>query len=92
MAYRIKQDMILLDIQLPVMDGHFVARKLRQDQYFAGVSIVAFTSYAMISDHEMAIEAGCTDYIKKPIDLEPLIAQIEQHFPDKINVREQIIK
>jgi two-component system cell cycle response regulator DivK len=86
MAYRIKPDMILLDIQLPVMAGYTVAKKLRQSQDLANTPIVAVTSYAMLGDREKALEAGCTGYIEKPIDPETFIEQVEQHFPGKKSV------
>ena len=82
-AERIKPDLILLDIQLPVMDGYTVARKLRQSLDLAGTPIVAVTSYAMMGDREKAIEAGCTGYIEKPINPETFIAQVEKHFSRK---------
>ena len=63
-------DLILLDIQLPVMDGYTVARELRKRKGLAKVPIVAVTSYAMQGDRERALEAGCTGYIEKPIDPE----------------------
>ncbi len=70
---------ILLDIQLPVMDGYAVARKLRECSELAGVPIVALTSYAMAGDREKALVAGCTGYIEKPINPETFLTQIEEH-------------
>lgn len=80
MANRIKPDLILLDLQLPVMDGYTVARNLRMNQYLARTPIVAVTSYAMMGDHEKALDAGCTGYIEKPINPEIFMAQVEQYF------------
>lgn len=71
-------DLILLDIQLPVMDGYTVARTLRENPALLRVPIVALTSYAMPGDREKALEAGCTGYIEKPINPATFAAQIEE--------------
>ncbi len=70
--------LILLDIQLPTMDGYAVARALRENDALRAVPIVAVTSYAMPGDREKALEAGCTGYIEKPINPETFVAEIEQ--------------
>ena len=71
-------DVILLDIQLPGMDGYDVARLLRGLDSLRAVPIIAVTSYAMVGDREKSIAAGCNGYIEKPIDPEPFIREIEQ--------------
>ncbi|MDR3567605.1 MAG: response regulator [Syntrophobacteraceae bacterium] len=71
--------LILLDIQLPTMDGYAVARELRKNPALDHVPIVAVTSYAMAGDREKALEAGCTGYIEKPIKPATFIDQIEQY-------------
>jgi CheY-like chemotaxis protein len=75
----IHPDMILLDIQLPQMDGYAVARKLRANEDLAGIPIVAVTSYAMAGDREKALAAGCSGYIEKPINPDNFIYQVEQY-------------
>ncbi len=70
--------LILLDIQLPAMDGYAVARALRQNEALEGTPIVAVTSYAMPGDREKALEAGCTGYIEKPIDPETFVEEMER--------------
>jgi len=80
-AAELKPDLILLDIQLPVMDGYTVARNLRLNADLAGTPIVAVTSYAMLGDREKAMEAGCNGYIEKPIDPETFLAKVEIHLP-----------
>jgi len=80
-AASLRPDLILLDIQLPVMDGYAVARILRQDPDLTGIPIVAVTSYAMPGDREKTIEAGCNGYIEKPIDPDTFVTQIEQYLP-----------
>lgn len=73
--------LILLDVQLPTMDGYAVARALRQNPALAAVPIVAVTSYAMPGDRERALEAGCTGYIEKPIDPDTFVAEVERALP-----------
>jgi len=76
-------DLILLDIQLPVMDGYAVARHLRRNPELAETPIVAVTSYAMPGDREKAMEAGCTGYIEKPIDPDTFETQVGRYLPLK---------
>jgi CheY-like chemotaxis protein len=76
-----KPDLILLDIQLPRMDGYTVARHLRQNQELASIPIVAVTSYAMAGDRDKALAAGCSGYIEKPINPDTFMQQVEQHLP-----------
>lgn len=71
-------DLILLDIQLPGMDGHAVARTLRGVASLATVPIIAVTSYAMVGDRETVLAAGCDGYIEKPIDPDSFVASIEE--------------
>ncbi|HAZ30305.1 TPA: response regulator [Candidatus Acetothermia bacterium] len=70
---------IILDIQLPDMDGYTVAQRLRTMPAVASVPIVAVTSYAMPGDRERALAVGCTGYIEKPINPETFAAQIRSH-------------
>jgi two-component system, cell cycle response regulator DivK len=79
-ARDILPDMILLDIQLPQMDGYTVARKLKSDSTFSQTPLVAVTSYAMVGDREKTMEAGCTGYIEKPINPDTFLGEIEKHF------------
>jgi two-component system cell cycle response regulator DivK len=70
-------DLILLDIQLPVMDGYQVARALRRIPHCASVPIVAVTSYAMAGDRERSLESGCSGYLEKPLDPSLFASQVE---------------
>lgn len=79
MAARLLPDLILLDIQLPTMDGYEVARALRSNQALDAVPIIAVTSYAMEGDREKALAAGCNGYIEKPIDPDTFVAEIERY-------------
>jgi two-component system, cell cycle response regulator DivK len=79
LASEVKPALILLDIQLPMMDGYAVAQELRKKPALDNVPIVAVTSYAMTGDREQALAAGCTGYIEKPINPETFIKDIEQY-------------
>jgi two-component system cell cycle response regulator DivK len=82
LANQVTPAIILLDIQLPLMDGYTVARKLRSNPVLAEVPIIAVTSYAMVGDRERILSAGCTNYIEKPINTETFITEIEQYLLD----------
>ena len=71
-------DLILLDIQLPGMDGYTVARELRKNAANSHVPIIAVTSYAMAGDRESILESGCTGYIEKPINPDTFHLEITQ--------------
>ncbi|MDA8141792.1 MAG: response regulator [Desulfobacteraceae bacterium] len=79
LAGRIQPDLIMLDIQLPGMDGYEVARRLKADSSTARIPIVAITSYAMTGDRERGLAAGCDGYIEKPIDPETFVEEIERY-------------
>jgi CheY-like chemotaxis protein len=68
---------IVLDMQMPVMDGYATARKLRESGYRG--PILALTAHAMKGDRERCLEAGCSDYLAKPIDGHELVAKVNQH-------------
>jgi len=72
-----RPDLILLDIQLPGMDGYEVARRLRAIPGLGGIPVVAVTSYAMAGDREKALAAGCSGYIEKPINPDTFMGQVE---------------
>lgn len=70
-------DILLLDMNLPVMDGWTVARTLKADEATRHIPIIALTAHAMSGDREKALNAGCNDYHAKPIDFSQLLNQIE---------------
>jgi len=72
---------ILLDIQLPEMDGYAVAAELKKHPELAEVPIIAVTSYAMVGDRERILAAGATGYIEKPINPDTFVAEIIQYLP-----------
>jgi len=69
-------DLILMDIQMPGMDGLTLTRKLKADAAVRDIPIVAMTSFAMKGDEQKALSAGCDGYITKPIDTRRLPAQV----------------
>lgn len=71
--------LILLDIQLPGMDGYAVARALRERPSLAAIPIIAVTSYAMPGDREQCLAAGCDGYIEKPIDPQTFVDQVVRY-------------
>lgn len=75
-AEKILPDLILLDIQLPLMDGYAVAKALREIDSLKPTPIIAVTSYAMVGDREKCLAAGCTGYIEKPINPETFVTEI----------------
>lgn len=71
--------LILLDIQLPIMDGFTVVEELRRNPDLDQVPVVAITSHAMVGDRERILAAGCDGYIEKPIDPDTFMGEIERH-------------
>jgi two-component system cell cycle response regulator DivK len=69
--------LILLDMNLPVMDGWTVAQKLKGEDATRRIPIIALTAHAMAGDRDKALAAGCDDYHAKPIDFSQLLTQIE---------------
>lgn len=78
-ALREKPQVILLDIQLPEMDGYTVAAELKKHPESADIPIIAVTSYAMVGDREQILAAGATGYIEKPINPETFVAEIKHY-------------
>jgi CheY-like chemotaxis protein len=75
-AQRDSPDVILMDLNLPELDGWEAARRLKADAMTREIPIIALTAYASESDRAKAIEAGCDDYETKPLDLEQLLKKI----------------
>lgn len=73
---------ILMDLQMPGMDGFELARRLKADPATRGIVVLALTAYAMKGDEERAREAGCDGYVSKPIDTRTLPALIARHLAD----------
>ncbi len=79
LAIKEKPDLILMDIQLPDIDGLETTKRIRASEADGEIPIIALTSYAMPGDREKALAAGCNSYITKPIDLEAFIAEIQKY-------------
>jgi len=69
-------DVILLDMNLPILDGWSAARVLKSGSDTKGIPIIALTAHAMSGDRDKAIQAGCNDYHPKPVDFSKLLTQI----------------
>ncbi len=82
MALRQRPDFIILDIQLPDIDGTEVTRRIRSSEIGYTIPIIAMTSYAMAGDRERLLKAGCDEYIEKPIDPQRVISQIRSAIGD----------
>ncbi len=70
---------ILLDIQLPEMDGYTVVSELKKYQELKNIPVIAVTSYAMVGDRERILSAGADGYIEKPIDPDTFVREVEEY-------------
>jgi len=77
-AVKMKPDFIILDIQLPDIDGYQVLNMIRENAKTKNIPVIAMTSYAMIGDKERLLSAGCDGYIEKPINPINVIDQIRE--------------
>ena len=81
MAARYKPDLILMDIQLPVMDGYEATRRIKADPALRHIPIIAVTSYALSGDEAKTREAGCDAYVAKPFSPRALLAKVRELLP-----------
>jgi len=81
-AEREQPDLILMDIQLPGIDGYEATRRIRAIPALAKVPIIAVTSYALSGDEAKTREAGCDGYVAKPFSPRQLLAKIREYLPD----------
>jgi len=79
LAIKEKPDLVIMDIQLPGIDGLEATQRIRNSEVNEELPIVVLTSYAMVGDKEKALKAGCTGYIEKPINPETFMAEIEKY-------------
>ena len=82
-----KPALILMDIQMPVMDGMSAAKLIRSDPSMKGISMIALTSFAMKGDKERFLEAGFDDYLAKPIDTRKLPEVVKQYLAGRRSER-----
>jgi CheY-like chemotaxis protein len=75
-ARRIRPDLILMDIQLPGMDGLTATQAIKSDDDLKAIPVVALTSFAMVGDREKALSAGCEEYLAKPIEIQGLKSMV----------------
>jgi two-component system cell cycle response regulator len=80
-----RPDLIVCDIQLPNMDGYGVARSLKGDPGMRSIPLIAVTAFAMVGDHDKAMEAGFDGYVAKPIDPEAFVPKVEAFFRPELN-------
>jgi len=76
-----KPDLILMDINMPDMDGYTLTAKIKTTPGFERIPILALTANVMRGDKEKTLEAGCDGYIQKPLDIDQLLKEIERFLP-----------
>ena len=76
-----RPDLILMDIQLPIMDGYEATRRLKADPALRAIPNIAVTSYALSGDEEKARAAGCDDFVPQPFSPRELLAKIRKYLP-----------
>jgi two-component system, cell cycle response regulator DivK len=74
-----RPDLILMDIQMPVLDGYEATRRIKANPQLKAIPIIVVTSYALSGDEDKARAAGCDDYITKPYSPRQLLAKIKEH-------------
>ncbi|MFN2110503.1 MAG: response regulator [Anaerolineae bacterium] len=89
MVRELKPPLILLDIGLPKMDGIEVVGHIKADDDLRKIPVIAITASAMHGDRERFLEAGCDDYMSKPIQVLELIDKVNQYYPSATNVYQQ---
>ncbi|MCK5436860.1 MAG: response regulator [Desulfobulbaceae bacterium] len=72
--------LILMDMQLPKLDGYEATRRIKADERLSKIPVIALTAYAMRGDREKTLEAGCSGYIEKPIDPTTFVEEVKKYF------------
>lgn len=80
-AAECRPDLILMDIQLPVIDGYEATRRIKADASLAHIPVIAVTSYALSGDEEKTKASGCDGYIAKPFSPRELLAMVRKFVP-----------
>jgi len=81
LAQKERPDLILMDIQLPVIDGYEATRRIKGDAALGAIPIIAVTSYALSGDEAKARMAGCDGYVTKPFSPRQLLAKVREYLP-----------
>jgi two-component system, cell cycle response regulator DivK len=81
LAQQERPDLILMDIQLPVIDGYEATRRIKGDRALGAIPIIAVTSYALSGDELKARTAGCDGYVTKPFSPRQLLAKVREYLP-----------
>lgn len=76
-----RPDLILMDIQLPVMDGYEATRRIKADPALKSIPVIVVTSYALSGDEDKARAAGCDGYVTKPYSPRQLLAKVREYLP-----------
>lgn len=82
LALREKPDLILMDIQMPNLDGYEATRKIKSEPSLRATPVIAVTSYALSGDEAKARAAGCDDYVTKPFSPRALLGKVREYLPD----------
>ncbi|MBZ0297122.1 MAG: response regulator, partial [Anaerolineae bacterium] len=83
MAVSEKPDLILMDLSLPRVNGWTATRLIKADEALKNIPVIALTAHAMIGDRERALEAGCDDYLSKPIVIHDLIKKLSDYLGEE---------
>jgi CheY-like chemotaxis protein len=73
-----RPDLVLMDLSLPRMDGWEVTSRINNDEEISNIPVVALTAHAQPADRESALEAGCRDYLSKPVDFDELFSTVDE--------------
>jgi CheY-like chemotaxis protein len=82
-AREIHPDIILMDIQMPNLDGLEATRQIRADSMLEEIPVIAMTALTMPGDREQCLQAGVNDYLRKPLGIKELLKTIQQHLGDR---------
>ena len=82
LAHSERPDLILMDIQLPIIDGYEATRQIKGSTVLKSIPIIAVTSYALSGDQAKARAAGCDGYVSKPFSPRELLARVREYLPD----------
>jgi two-component system cell cycle response regulator DivK len=77
-----RPDLIVMDVQLPIIDGYEATRRIKSNAALRSIPIIAVTSYALSGDEMKARAAGCDAYVAKPFSPRQLLAKIREHLPE----------